>query len=411
MRIIFKTFFILSLLSVLSILFVPPVKAGCSFNSYYQCTGTCYCRCGGRCYCGVNQWGRCVPLGCNTNCCQYNCRKYSCNSNEDPVSGSCAGTDMVCCKPRPQPTRPGALPTGNPPTPTTAGLECPPSNLEGCRDATEWCMSKKCHCKCTSSGLTNCDPGCSSHCTNNRCYVTHVTPGQDKGCNNWGPWRGCMSGQDACGGCASQSYTCQVRYCNDSSSNAYQISCGCSQPPGGGGGGGSNTPYLSLQLLDPNLNIITPPVRLYCPPTPIFSPTPKPTFPPYCYLGSPIPGMPGATNPPNTSPCPLNSSTKLLTLSKDAITSIHPFAKSAATQLLVPLLPVNKMSPMPTLKESRPTRVGVFLTPLTFLPSLASPPSKTKISKKATTCPTAKTTINSKTATPGVRRFPQATAL
>jgi hypothetical protein len=42
---------------------------------------------------------------------------------------------------------------------------------------------------------------------------------------------------------------------------------------------------------------------------------------------------------------------------------------------------------------------------------LASPPSKTKTSKKATTCPTAKTTINSKTATPGIRRFPQATAL
>jgi hypothetical protein len=42
--------------------------------------------------------------------------------------------------------------------------------------------------------------------------------------------------------------------------------------------------------------------------------------------------------------------------------SIHLFAKSAATQLLVPLLPVNKMSPMPTSKESRPTRVQVCLT-------------------------------------------------
>ena len=105
MRLFSKILSIILVLFVLSILFVPPVKAGCYFNSYYRCTGTCYCRCGGRCYCGV-KWGHCMPLGCNTNCCRYNCRKYPCNSNEDWVSGSCAGIDMVCCKPRPQPTAP-----------------------------------------------------------------------------------------------------------------------------------------------------------------------------------------------------------------------------------------------------------------------------------------------------------------
>jgi len=133
MRTIFKMFSIILVLFVLSILFVPPVKAGCGFNSYYQCTGTCSCICGGSCYCGVNQWGRCVPLGCNTNCCQYNCRKYSCNSNEDRVSGSCAGTDMVCCKPRPQPTntpKPTNPPVVASPTLTPAG---------GC-----WCQNGKC---------------------------------------------------------------------------------------------------------------------------------------------------------------------------------------------------------------------------------------------------------------------------
>ena len=212
MRVIFKIFSILFALYILSILFVSPAKAACSEDAYGNCTGTCNCASYGLC-------GSCS--------CKWQSENY------------CGATG---CSPCPTNTpKPGASPTDTPvPKPTTAGLECPPSNLEGCRDATEWCMSKKCHCKCTSSGLTNCDPGCSSHCTNNRCYVTHVTPGQDKGCNNWGPWSGCMSGQDACGGCASQGYTCQVRYCKDSSSNAYQISCGCSQPPGGGNP--TNTP-------------------------------------------------------------------------------------------------------------------------------------------------------------------------
>jgi hypothetical protein len=50
-----------------------------------------------------------------------------------------------------------------------------------------------------------------------------------------------MSGQDACGGCASQGYTCQVRYCiHPPTSNQYQISCGCGQPAGGGNP--TNTP-------------------------------------------------------------------------------------------------------------------------------------------------------------------------
>jgi hypothetical protein len=190
-------------------------------------------------------------------------------------------------------------------------------------------------------------------------------------------------------------------------------SCGCSQPPGGGGGGGrSNTTSLSLQLLDPNLNVITPPVRPYCPPTPTpspyRSPTPTPTIRCYSHITPFGPTRILVTTCP-TYPHPLLALSRQATM--PVFTDIHPFAKSAATQLLVSLLPVNKMSPMPTSKESRKTVAGVFLTLTTFLPSLASPPFKTKTSKKATTCPTAKTTLNSKTATPGVKRFPQATAL
>jgi len=339
MRLFSKILSILFVLSVLFFLFAPSVKAQCACKSH--CSGS----------------EELVDL------CTNPYKKYYCCKIHQPTN-----------TPQPTPTKgSGALPTVRPPTATPA-----PCNLTN--DCVGYC-----------AGI----PNCSASCINGFCVFTNPTINNSQ-CNTWGNWSGCISGQDACGGCAAQGYTCQTRFCtNPSNANLYQISCGCGQPPGSsGGGGGSNTTYLSLQLLDPNLNIITPPVHLYCPPTPIFSQTPKPTFPPYCYLGSPIPGMPGATNPPNTSPCPTQS-----------------FAKSDATQLLVPLLPVNKMSPMPTSKESRPTRVGVFLTPTTFLPSLASPPSKTKSSKKATTCPTAKTTINSKTATPGIRRFPQATAL
>jgi hypothetical protein len=218
MRVILKIFSILFALYILSILFVSPAKAACSEDAYGNCTGTCNCASYGLC-------GSCS--------CKWQSENY------------CGATG---CSPCPTNTPGGGVgisPTETPaPAPTTAGLKCPPSNLEGCRNATEWCMSKKCNCKCTSSGLTNCDPGCSSHCTNERCYVTHVTPGQDKGCNNWGPWSGCMSGQAACGGCASQGYTCQVRHCiHPPNSNQYQISCGCGQPTGGGGSGNpTNTP-------------------------------------------------------------------------------------------------------------------------------------------------------------------------
>jgi len=271
MRLFSKILSIILVLFVLSILFVPPVKAGCYFNSYYQCTGTCSCPCGGSCSC-VKVWGYCLPSGCNTNCCQYNCRKYSCNSNEDPVSGSCAGIDMVCCKPRPQPTNTPASqncnwigytcvgscaagysctavgsytcacvantqPTATPvdpgsasptatPQPTTGGMQC---------STTAQCYNAYC-----APSLTPI-PNCSSVCINGHCYTTNPTsnptitnvPCQNP--NDYGPWSGCLSGQGACGGCASQGYTCQVRYCiHPPNSNQYQISCGCAQPAGGG---------------------------------------------------------------------------------------------------------------------------------------------------------------------------------
>jgi hypothetical protein len=227
MRLIFKIFSILFALYILSILFVSPAKAACSEDAYGNCTGTCNCASYGLC-------GSCS--------CKWQSENY------------CGATGCSPCPTStPKPTNPPASPTDTPaPTPTTAGLECPPSNLEGCRDATEWCMSKKCNCKCTSSGLTNCvlDVALIAPTIAAMSPMSlHVTPGQDKGCNNWGPWSGCMSGQDACGGCASQGYTCQVRYCiHPPNSNQYQISCGCSQPPGGG----SNPTNTTAPTAPPN---------------------------------------------------------------------------------------------------------------------------------------------------------------
>ena len=233
MRLFSKIFSVILVLYILSLLFVPPVKAGCYFNSYYQCTGTCSCICGGSCYCGVNQWGRCVPSGCNTNCCRYNC-KHSCNSNEDRVSGSCAGTDMVCCKPRPQPTNTPADVRASP-TPRRGGMEC---------SSTTQCY----HAYCAPNNIPT--PACSSVCRDGHCHTTHPginpTIKSDVSCqnpNDYGPWSGCLSGQGACGGCAAWGYTCQVRYCiNPPNSNQYQISCCCTQPTGGSGAGGSGNP-------------------------------------------------------------------------------------------------------------------------------------------------------------------------
>jgi hypothetical protein len=167
MRLAIKVFSVILVLYILSILFVPSVKAGCGFNSYYQCTGTCSCICGGSCYCGVNQWGHCVPLGCNTNCCQYNCRKYSCNSNEDRVSGSCAGTDMVCCKPKPQPTN-TPKPTNPPASPTV-----PPG---GCTCQNGKCIGNLTQCRYT---VVDCPKTCSDPTKNatieEYCQTTNTT--------------------------------------------------------------------------------------------------------------------------------------------------------------------------------------------------------------------------------------------
>jgi len=249
MRLFSKIFFILSLLSVLYVLSPHPIYAA-------ACSGP-----------------------------GYTCRKFDCAVGEvEDTSRYCTNYDYICCKKvptsTPKPTNPPvvASPTATP-QPTIGGMQCSSSTQ---------CYNAYCAPSLTPT------PACSSVCINGHCYTTHpginptITDVACRSSNDYGAWSGCMSGQDACGGCASQGYTCQVRYCNDSSSNAYQISCGCSQPPGGGGGGGSNSTYLSLQLLDPNLNIITPPVRLYCPPTPTpspyRSPTPTPTIRCYGYI-------------------------------------------------------------------------------------------------------------------------------
>ncbi len=186
----------------------------------------------------------------------YTCRKLDCAMGEvEDTTRTCTLYDYICCKkvptstPRPQPTNtpienPEASPTTKPPTGTP--VPCSSTN-----DCVGYC-----------AGI----PNCSATCQNGHCVFTNPTINNSQ-CNAWGSWSGCISGQNACGGCAAQGYTCQTRFCaNPPNSNAYEISCGCNQPPGGGGGGGGSNPYLSIQLLDPSLNVITPPFLL--PPLP-----------------------------------------------------------------------------------------------------------------------------------------------
>jgi hypothetical protein len=247
MRVIFKIFSILFALYILSILFVSPAKAACSEDAYGNCTGTCNCASYGLC-------GTCS--------CKWQSENY------------CGATG---CSPCPTNTPGGGVGTSPTETPVPTPKECKTTQ----------------DCEPLCRGI----PNCSATCQNGYCYTTNPTAQPTNRCNTWGNWSACMSGQDTCSACAAQGYTCQTRFCaNPSNSYLYQISCGCSQPPGGGGGGGggSNTTYLSLQLLDPNLNVITPPVRLYCPPTPIpspyRSPTPTPTIRCYGHI------TPGPTN-------------------------------------------------------------------------------------------------------------------
>ena len=238
-------------------LFPSPVKSECYLDAYGNCTGTCSCstlpnfKCG-TCECGYDENYFCMPW--------YTC--HSCVTNT----------------PAPQPTN-TPKPTPGQASPTNTPVPTP----KECK------TTQDCEPLCT--GI----PNCSATCQNGHCYTTNPTAQPTNRCNTWGNWSGCISGQGACGGCSAQGYTCQTRFCaNPSNSYLYQISCGCSQPPGGGGGGGSNSTYLSLQLLDPNLNLITPPVRLYCPPTPTpspyRSPTPTPTIRCYGHI------TPGPTN-------------------------------------------------------------------------------------------------------------------
>jgi len=200
MRLFPKILSIILALFVLSILFVPPVKAGCYFNSYNQCTGTCSCPCGGSCKCQLDGWGNCTDSGCN----------------------SC-----------PQPTA----------TPKHAAPKETP--------------------KPTIIPNTTINP-----------YET------------------------ACGGgkCTNGYYCCQ----NPDGSAAC---CPVGPPPPNGGGNNSN-PYLIVQLLDQNFNIITPPGRFYCPPTPTPSPyrSPTPTPTPGCYYKGPIYICPSGNLNPTSEP-------------------------------------------------------------------------------------------------------------
>jgi hypothetical protein len=268
MRVIFKLFFVLSLLSVLYALSPRPIYA-------LACSGT-----------------------------GYTCRKFDCAVGEvEDTSRTCTLYDYICCKkvptstPAPQPSiteKPEASPTLTP-----AG---------GC-----WCQNGKC-----VGNLTKCiyiavcpTPACSQFSQNANikeyCTTTNTTCGiktcagysascvTTANCNKNAP--GCVAitvppdcaynapGCNICGYARTEAIYCNGVHCGDTCV-PHAL---CSNSPWcSGGGGGGNTPYLSLQLLDPNLNIITPPVHLYCPPTPTPSPyrfpTPTPTIRCYGYI-------------------------------------------------------------------------------------------------------------------------------
>ncbi len=241
MRLIFKIIFGLGLFFILYTLSPPPIYA-------LACSGT-----------------------------GYTCRRFDCAPGEvEDTTRKCTRNNYICCKkvptstPKPQPTNtpgggPGAAsPTATrtpTPTPKTGGADCPNPTYPSC-SGSNYCTVINC-----GKTIANCPPppiptvpNCSSSCLNNHCYTTNpntnptITNVPCSSPNDYGPWSGCLSGQAACGGCAAQNYTCQVRYCiNPPNSNQYQISCGCTQPTSGGGGGGGSNPYLSIQLVDPSL--------------------------------------------------------------------------------------------------------------------------------------------------------------
>jgi hypothetical protein len=201
MRVIFKIFSILFALYILSILFVSPAKAACSEDAYGNCTGTCNCASYGL---------------CGTRSCKWQSENY------------CGATG---CSPCPTNT---PQPTATPTPPPGGGVSSTP------RPPT----ATPAPCTSTSECLQYCGsiPNCSAACINGYCVFTNPTINNSQ-CNTCGNWSGCISGQDACGGCAAQGYTCQTRSCtNPSNANLYQISCGCSQPPGGGSANSTNTP-------------------------------------------------------------------------------------------------------------------------------------------------------------------------
>jgi hypothetical protein len=227
MRLFSKILSIILFLFVLSILYLPSVKAGCSFDAYGNCTGTCSCSP----YCG-----------------SCNCKAFSTSFCIEDKS-----TCYTCPTNTPKPTN--TPQPSDTPIPFTSTTPRPPTATPA-------------PCTSTSECLQYCGsiPNCSAACINGYCVFTNPTINNSQ-CNTWGNWSGCISGQDACGGCAAQGYTCQTRSCtNPSNANLYQISCGCSQPPGGGGGNPTNTPsptstptptptaFLRLRLLNPALS-------------------------------------------------------------------------------------------------------------------------------------------------------------
>jgi len=188
MRLFSKIFSIIFVLYVLSILFVPSVKASCSIDSYQRCTGYCS-SCSSTYYCGPDTTG----YGCVEHCCTGTCRSSSCTSNETAKDYCDSAHTLVCCYPKPtntpQPTatpKPFASPTATP-TPATCtcinstggcnGIQCI-YNFIGCATADKPTVTPACNSPNnarfkTSCGSTPCGSTNSSVCGYNaQCSTT-----------------------------------------------------------------------------------------------------------------------------------------------------------------------------------------------------------------------------------------------
>ena len=258
MRLFSKIFSVILVLYILSLLFVPPVKAGCHFNAYHRCVGTCSCPKAGTCTCKLDSTGHaCYPD--TTYCCSGTCRLNYCNSGEIS-SGYCnsSGQLIICCVANTQPTN----------TPPNIGAS-PTVTQPGCR-----CQNGKCVgnlTKCTYT-VVGCPRTCSDPAKNANiqeyCTTTNQTCGIKpcagysascvSNCKKGAP--GCVAipvpadcaynapGCNVCGYARTEAIYCNGVHCGDTCApNAL-----CSNSPWCSGGGGTNPTNTPAPIPNPS---------------------------------------------------------------------------------------------------------------------------------------------------------------